>query len=334
LQGLVADEIEKCKVGMDLNGFGLRKPGDVFASNYATAIEKAYLFYHILKHFNIPAEITALPIDNQGAKDVPTLLQFDGYLIKIKKKADSPVFLNPWENGEHLFAYKKGGAAVFNLQQKAFQVLKGYSAEESGVKISGKIDLCTCKKGSGGELTVSLKGHFYPHRSMLKDSKAALMKAVKDVLPVSELEVKRIVLLTPWKVTAVVGVKGKFLKEIYGQRFLLPKYKFPNVKDEIISLTDREYPMLLDVPFYSGVNLEFRVAKGLEVSYLAPSVVVKDGLGLYKQEVKLSKEGVIKLKMGLGIKKSLIEPGDYSAFKKVLNKYFIKEPLVVVKKIK
>ena len=330
LQELVADEIENCRIGMNLNGFTIRNLQQVYASNYGTAIEKAYLFYHLLKQLNIPAEIVAVPYDKKMALEVPTVLQVDQYLLKVKDESVKPFFLNPRESGERLFPSKLGGVTVYNLQKKSFEKLDNCIGSNNRVNISGKVKINEDK--TEGELNILLKGYFFPYRSTLKESKASLLKVIKGILPVSKLEVKKIVRLTPQQVAAAVSIEGEFLKELYQQRYLVNKFKFPNVIDGMISIKERKYPLHLDGAFTFKIKLEIEISKDMDISFLTPPITVKNDMGYYIQMAESSKPGFVTLEMALGIENSVIEPRDYPQFRKIVSKYFVKEPLIVVKK--
>ena len=147
-------------LNIDLNGFTIRNLQQVYASNYGTAIEKAYLFYHLLKQLNIPAEIVAVPYDKKMALEVPTVLQVDQYLLKVKDESVKPFFLNPRESGERLFPSKLGGVTVYNLQKKTFEKLDNCIGSNNRVNISGKVKINEDK--TEGELNILLKGYFFP----------------------------------------------------------------------------------------------------------------------------------------------------------------------------
>jgi hypothetical protein len=330
LQELVADEIENCSIGMDLNGFAIRNLQEVYTSNYGTAIEKAYLFYHLLKQLNIPAEIVAVPSDKKMAQEVPTVLQVDHFLIKIKGRYNKPIFLNPWENVEHLFPYELGGVTVYNLQEKSFKKIDNCTSSTSQVDISGHVKIDNEK--TEGELNMSIKGYFFPYRSTLKDSQASLLKVIKDMLPVSKLEVKKIARLTPQQVFAVVSIEGEFLKELYQQRYMVDKFTFPYVTEEKIALEERDYPLHLDTAFTCKIKLEIEMSNDMDISFLTPLITVKNDIGYYIQQAESSTPGFVTLEMAMGIEKPLIESQDYSQFRKIVSKYFVKEPLIVVKK--
>jgi hypothetical protein len=332
LQELVADEIENCRIGMDLNGFTIRNLQQVYTSNYGIPIEKAYLFYHLLKQLDIHAEIIAVPAEKKMAQEVPTVLQVDHYLIKAKHGSNHPVFLNPLENGEHLFPYKLGGVTVYNLQEKSFKTFDHCTSSHNQVDITGHVKIDSEK--SEGELNISIKGFLFPYRSTLKDSKESLLKVIKDMLPVSKLEVKKIARLTPQQITAVVSIEGEFLKKLYHQRYLLDKFTFPNVREEMIALKKRDYPLHLDAASTCRIKLEIEISKDMDISFLTPFFTVKNDVGYYKQkaESSTSTPGSVTLEMAMGIEKSIIEPEDYSQFRKIVSKNFVKEPLIVVKK--
>jgi hypothetical protein len=330
----VSDEIANCTIGPDLDGFAVRKLQEIFDSNYATAIEKAYLLYHLLKQLNIPAEIVALPlpIGGQAAQDVPTMLQFDGFLIKIKADADRTIYLNPLKNEDHLFPYAAAGSTVYNLQEKAFNTLRSVSDCRNLVDISGKIKIGKDNEKTGGELNLLVSGYFYPYRSTLEDAQKALLNLIKGLLPIANLEIKKITLLSPGKLTAVVSVEGDFLKAIYRQRYVLEKFQFPYIAEEMISLKERKYPLYLDMPFSFRVDLAVEMPEGLEFTFLSPPVSVKNDMGFYEQRAVSSGPGVVALRMALAIEKPVIVPQAYAGFKEILAKYFIKEPLAIVKK--
>ncbi|HLP49201.1 MAG TPA: DUF3857 domain-containing protein [Candidatus Kapabacteria bacterium] len=334
LQTLVSDEIANCKIDTGLNGFAVRKLQEVFDSNYATAIEKAYLLYHLLKHVDIPAEIVALPIsgDGQTAPDVPTMLQFDGFLIKIKGKAAGDIYLNPWKNDDFLYPYTKVGATVYNLQEKTFKTLDGTGTCQNRVDISGKIKIGKDNEKTAGELELLVSGYFYPYRSALEDAKKTLLKVIKGVLPVSNLEIKKITLLSPGKLSAVVSVEGDFLKTISAQYLLLEKYQIPYVSEEMISLKERKFPLPLDIPFSTRVNLELEIPGDLEIFFLAPPVEVKNDIGTYEQRAVSPRPGTIILSMAINIEKPVIISQAYPSFKVIVAQYFIKEPLAIAKK--
>jgi hypothetical protein len=331
LQGLVADDIDTCRVGMDLGGFIPRKLQEVYDSNYGTVIEKTYLMYHMLKQVKIPAEIVAVPYDRQLAKDVPTLAQVERFLVKAKSKAGKFLYLDPLQNGRRFYPHKLGGVTVYNLQKKSFEEFKSCAC--SGVAISGKVKLE--EKKITGDLNVSVKGYFYPYRSALKDSKAALLKVVKGVLPVSKLEVKKITLLTPSQITAAVSVEGDFLKELYNDRYRVDKFKFPYfVEDYMFFLTKRKTPVYLDTAFNCKVKLEVEIPDDMEITFLAPLVSVKNDVGYYTHEASSAseKEGVVTLRMSMGFSKSVVGPGAYPEFWEIDSKYFVREPLMMLKK--
>jgi hypothetical protein len=332
-QALVSDEIANCTIGPDLDGFAVRKLQEVFDSNYATEIEKAYLFYHLLKQLNIPAEIVALPypLSVQTAQDVPTMLQFDGFLIKIKTDGNRTIYLNPLKNGDQLFPYTMADVSVYNLQEKVFNTIKATSDYRNMVNISGKIKINKDNKTSSGELSLVVGGYFYPYRSTLEDAQKSLLSIVKGVLPVSNLEIKKITLLSPEKLTAVVSVEGDLLKALYQQRYMVEKFQFPYVAAEMISLKERKYPLYLDVPFDFLVDLQLELPEDLEVTFISPNVTIRNEMGSYEQQAAVSKPGLIALKMALAIEKPVIVPQGYVGFREILAKYFIKEALVIVK---
>lgn len=330
LQGFVAEEISLCRVGPELTGAAFRTLQQVYDSGYANAFEKTLLLYGMLKHLNIPAEITVLPRDRKFAVKVPTLLQVSGYLVKVNTADDGSmaVFLDPVAKQERLFVHKHGGVLMYRMQEDLFAVFSACFGGAGRVDISGKL---AAGEKQAGELTVHISGRFFSYRSALADAQKAVAKVVKGVLPVSKVEIKKILRLTAREVVASVSVEGDFFEKLYADRLRIQRFEFPGITDRMFELKERKYPMYLDGGSQYSVKLDIEIPKDMTVTYLAAPVDLKNDAAYFHRKVETGQPGHILMRMGFGINKPVIEPKEYPSFREVAARYYAQEPLVVVK---
>ncbi|MCP4215529.1 MAG: DUF3857 domain-containing protein [bacterium] len=329
VQELIAANIDNCRVRPELGGYAYRSLGKVYNSNYGTAIEKSYLLYTLLKHAGIYAEILALPTGERFLQEVPTSLQAGAFLVKVNSATPGfpPMYLDPVFHNQHLFPYKLEGITLYNLQQEKFETIDAGFYNANSIDISGDIAAC----GKTGTLYITLSGAFSPHRSLLKDCKAAILKAVKKILPVSKLEIKRISLLTSRLVKVSAKVEGAFLKEIKDVGHMIKRFNFPFLKSNIIASSQRKSPLHLGHRFAYRVNLSMKMPKESKLLFSVPPLTIKNEVGYFVTEVKKG-EGVITLKMEAGVNQSVIEPKNYADFRKLAGPYFTIEPLAILEK--
>jgi hypothetical protein len=100
----------------------------------------------------------------------------------------------------------------------------------------------------------------------------------------------------------------------------------------MISIKERNYSLHLDAAFKFKITLEVEISKDMDISFLTTPIKVTNDMGYYIQKGESSKPGFVTLEMALGIENPVIEPQDYPQFRKIVSKYFVKEPLIVVKK--
>lgn len=330
LQELVADEIDFCPLKTDLTGFRLRSPEEIITSNSGTAIEKAYLFQQLLKELNIPAELVAIPFEGRVFQEVPTLLQFKGFLLKINRPGFHPLFLNPVEKTGHLFPSSIGGVEYYNLTRGKIQRFPASGEQMHGIDIVGTLEMDTDR--TRGRLNVSLEGDFSPYFSCLKAPQSALVETLKKILPISKLEIEKISLLTPRQVTATVKVEGDFLEALYENRFLLKKCTFPQISHSLIQLKTRRFPLYLDAPGGYHVRLTLKPAPEVQILFTVPPDSLENDLGRYSQGVELLPSGDLSVQMHLKIAEPVIAPDQYPRFRELLIRYLTPEPLVVARK--
>ncbi len=331
LSQLVIDEMSNCHVGMDLNGFTLRTPEEIYQSGYATSLEKAYLLWRLARHLGLKAEITAYPSLRMAAPKVPSLLHLGYYMVKILPKGGEklPVYLDPVHRSERLYPYGTVGVQLFNLHRGAFEVVEPAGQTENRLEIIGRLN--PTKEKTSGELDITLSGAFYPYNSVLDDCGRGVMSAVRGVFPISKLDIKRVRLLSRDAVSVTATVEGKVLKELYSGRYRIDAFRFPYLRDEMTALDSRVTPLSLRGKVNFRTVLHVKVPEGMKVSYAAPAKEVTNDAGYFRSKVGVPGTGNIMIDVSLGLPAKKIKPADYAAFKEVVNASLGVPPLVMLK---
>ncbi len=330
VQNIVAKNIDNCMIGTDLTGINIRDINQVYLSNYGTKLEKACLLNQVFKYFDISSEILAVPYDKYMIDTVPTILQIEDYLIKVRDKDNGIIYLNPYKVQNNLFPYKLSGSQVYNVNKGEYEKIKIYTWNDNKIEISGNIKIG--KEKSNGEFFISIKGNFNQYKSAVKNNKSFLKRILGNILSISKLDVKKILLLNPEELKAEVKIEGKILKEIYKDKFKIKKFDFPYLSKSMVFQKKRNNILYLDVPFKFSVDIDIEFPKEFEVDFIASKVTLENDLGYYEQNINEKKGGNVKIKLDVGINKSKIEPGEYLLFKEILNNYYISEPLIIFNK--
>jgi len=328
VQNIVAQDIDNCRIGVGLTGINIRDINQIYLSNYGTKLEKAYLLNQIFKKFDISSEILAVPFNKHIIDAVPTIFQIEDYLIKIKD--NGTIYLNPCKVQNNLFPYKLSGSHVYNISRGELENIRAYTWNDSKIEISGKIKIG--KEKSNGEFFISIKGNFNKYKSAVKNNKSFLKRTLANILSVSKLDVKKILLLTPEELKAEVKIEGKILKELCKDKFKIKKFNFPYLSKNMVYQKRRNNVLYLDVPFQFLVDIDIEFPKEFEVDFIASKVSLENNLGFYEQNVNKKRAGNIKVKLAVGVNKSRIESQEYSMFKDILDNYYIREPLIIFNK--
>lgn len=331
IQGLVADDIDHCSIGMELSGFQVRPFSRIIESNYATPIEKAYLLRQLLKLSNIPADMVAVPYHPEVLRNVPTIFQFKEFLIKIKNNPENPVFLNPNAKTEHPFPYHLSGSEYFNLSEKKIDRFESLKTPVHVISMKGILQMNDSQ--ATADLDLSLSGLFNPYFLYIKDGQLSLFKMMKSMMPVTKLEIAKIHRLTPQTVRASVKVAGDFFTALYQNRSQMKRFTFPNIPESLIELKARQHPLILGGPFQFNIQLLIKNIDQYHVMYLAPDCFFENDTGYYQQQINTRSSGDLELNIRLSLHKSIIQSDQYPRFRELLTRYFQKQPLLVLKKL-
>ena len=344
LQKAVAVEVKNCGLGPEALGWKPRPLSRVFQGNHGTRLEKALLLRALLKKAGFGAELLAVASGVHFAPDVPTPLQFGEFWLKVLEVpaegvAEGPcaLYLDPWSEQHEFFPYRLQERDAWNLERQALEKLPASDWEESGVDVSGLLQLDPT--GVTGDLVVAARGSFHRYGEAAADSGKFIAALLKKFFPVEKAEVKKLLALSRHEVRVEVAVSGKWLKEVPssgafkdGSKFYLAEsFRMPGLSENMIMLDKRESPMALEAPFRISLQLELQPAAGLKLEYAAPVLERRNDLGYYSRGLVAGKNGLLRFSTVAGIRRALISPESHPLLRELLLPYFAPDYGIVFK---
>ena len=331
LQNLVAVEIQNCGLGNDATGWQPRSLDRVFASNYATRLEKALLLRALLKETGFATELLGVAAGASFAADVATPLQLNEFWLKV---SDGPheLHLDPGHEQHEFFPYGCQGLDGWNFERQAPEKLPVSAWEANGIDISGAVQLGP--EGASGTLVVAARGIFNRYEEAAADSSKFVSGLLKKFFPVEKAEVKKILQLTRHEIRVEAAFSGPWLKESGAGLFSVDACRLPGLSENMVQQVKRELPLALEAPFKISLELDLQPAAGLTLDYSAPEIDLTNETGYFSRKHSVQKNGHILFSESCGILNSPVTPELYPRLRALLLPYFTPDFWLVFKKDK
>ncbi len=331
LQNLVAVEIQNCGLGSDETGWQPRPLERVFASNYATRLEKALLLRALLKASGFGAELLGVAAGAAFAMDVATPLQLNEFWLKVSEGPHG-LYLDPAHEQHEFFPYRCQGLDAWNFERQAPEKLPLSAWEANGIDISGAVQLGP--EGASGTLVVAARGIFNRYEEAAADSSKFVSGLLKKFFPVEKAEVKKILQLTRHEIRVEAAFSGPWLKDAGADIFTIDACRLPGLSENMVQQVQRELPLVLEAPFKISLELDLQPASGLGLDYSAPDVDLTNETGYFSRKHRLQKDGHILFSETCGILNSPVTPELYPRLRALLLPYFTPDFWLVFKKQK
>jgi len=327
LQELIVSDFDYCRINHKLTGNRIRDIKDVYASNYARAIEKTYLLSGLLSKLGIKNEIILAFKTDEFKKNIPNLAFFNTYFLKITNYSNTTIYIDTVHLQNNIIPMRIYGQTLYNLDTGKSEKLKSSCFKKNMVEIRGDINII--KKGYKGKLIVGLSGIHFNYKSSLKNKKKYLKRSLSHVIGVSKLSKLKIINYTVNSIKAEIIVEGKLLKHLNKKTLILKDFNFKLINPRNVFLKKREFPLLLPVANGISIKLEIHYPKKLIVDYLISNVKIDNTFGTYFNCVHKVKKGLVELEYTSLIKSNLILPKDYKQFKEVVDKPMNKKNMAI-----
>ncbi|MCX6558258.1 MAG: DUF3857 domain-containing protein [Candidatus Aminicenantes bacterium] len=331
LQKAVAVEVQDCGLGCEATGWQPRPLERVFASNYATRLEKALLLRALLKQAGFVAELLGVAASISFAVDVAAPLQIGEYWLKV---SDGPhVFhVDPWREQNEFFPYRCQGFDAWNFELQAPEKLPASGSEANGIDITGTVQLDAA--AAAGTLTMAVRGVFHRYADAVENSGKFIEGLLKKIFPVQKVEIKKLLQLTRHELRVEVSFSGPWLKDAGANLFTVDGCRLPGLSENMASLERRESPLALEAPFKVNLDLDLQPAANLTLEYGIPDAQLKNEAGLFTRSLVSEKNGHIRFSETCAIEKNPVPPELYPQLRDLLKAYFIPDFWMVLKKSK
>ena len=326
LQKMIADEIQTCPLDLNVTGLRLRGNERIFASAYATAVEKTRLLARLLAAMDVPTHILAV-LENDPLGAVPSALAAGSFLIKVKD-GNEFLYLDPFNAQAEFFPYKKEGAMTFNLDSRQIEPLPADDWDRNRVAVSGTVRLSAEK--TTGNLTVTASGYFQNYPAARENQQAFLTGLLAKFFPVKELAVKKIEIIGPTSIRAEIEFSGGWLQP-FGEKALgLHPVKWPQPPADALALEQRRLPLHIDAPYRLSLRLRLELPAEWAIDYIGRDVVVENGVGHFRRSWQ-PEAG--EWRAELGIRSPAVAPDRYPELKNLLQPWLVPDYwLVLVRK--
>ncbi len=331
LHKIVAVDMQNCNLGSDQSGWQPRPLERVFASNYATRLEKALLLRAMLKKAGIDAAILGVAAGASFDANVSTPLQLGDFWLKVSEGPHA-IYIDPFHAQHEFFPYCCQGFTAYNLDRGEMEKLPAADWSQNGVDVSGVLKLEV--DGVSGTLTVAARGIFQRYDEATADNGKFIAGILRKIFPVDKVEIKKLLALTRHEVRAEVAFSGKWMKEAGAGFFSVDGCHLPGLSENMIQLVKRELPLALEAPFKISLELDLQPAAGLSLEYSAPPVDLTNEAGYFSRNLRVQKNGHILFSENCGILNSPVTPELYPRLRELLKAYFVPDFWMVFKKSK
>ena len=195
-------------------------------------------------------------------------------------------------------------------------------------EISGDITLKGLKYK--GRLIVKLSGVNFDYKSSLS-LKKYIKKSLSKLMNVSKILKLKVISFSVNSIKAEVKLEGKLLKSIKKGFLVFPGIKFHPLTKYDSFLKKRFTPLILNNAQGLELRLKIKYPETMNIDYMIKDRNIENDFGVFVNKVHKISKGLISLKYIHGIKKSIINPDEYSQIKDIIDIVNTEKPLLIFK---
>ena len=329
LQKMVAVDIDTCPVDPSQSGLQARDCAKVYLSNYGTPMEKSLLLHALLKNLGVAPELLAVLGGQNVAEAVPTVFQVSGYLVKVNMGGQA-VYLDPVALQSEFYPYKREGFPAYNIDRRAFESLPARDSDDNRIDISGNLSMTGNQ--IKGVLSVSWRGYANQFRSAADNPKEWIAGALRKILPLSDVSIRKTLLLELGETSVELDVAGNWLQPLAPALWEIRSFSFPLVVPEWIQMGERDFPFYLDVPFSFALHLNVALENSFVPVGTPADLRLKNDVGSFSRVVRFTSDSHLEIAIALDVGKRLISTREYPQLRELLKNCFRPDSLLLLKK--
>jgi len=313
IQNYVISSISGSHLSQKYIGKEVRTIKDIYESNIATNIEKAFLCAAMIQHIGIDAQ-PVLAYNKQGLP----IINNNNILVRVAPKKGEPIYIDPTHKNSHNISYKLSENNIVSLSTQ--EIIDDKLTELSIINFSAKIYLDKIVKG---EAKLRLDGIVNPYLMLSEKNKKRdnLIYHLNNLIKESEIEtltsktteVNYKLNTEDYKFEELGSLKSLTLPIVASAITIndIPTaYKIRTKALRLPHTINESYKMVIEVPNNECININ-------------TNNKFKCDLGSVSVKVQ-NKNGNILIKKKLIIDKKVITPQQYNDFKKMMDIWFDK----------
>ena len=313
LQKHVCDEIGNVICTPWVYGFRSRSANAIYSENTGTAWEKSILLASFLRHIGLSASPVLISRYNQFAHEIPSLLQFDNFAVRVRDEHGQQLYLSPVHRQDRDYRSQIEGKTLLNTKKgtKVLSKIKQTSrkANYCRMKAELRLDESYCYSGSG---TFSYGGYFNRQFSF-STSNDNIRGEIAKVLSNSIMKKLNIKGLSNEAAEFYVDlISSDTLKFSEGySRWRLPDFSrsFKDLDIEVSSV-ERSSPIKLPVAFSVYYELTLKTPSSLSIMNPSTEEKIENSVGTVK--ISISKiDDSLRINRFLQFKKCEIDSSEY-----------------------
>lgn len=307
----MAETLALCPVPLSLTGLTPRPLARVFASGYATRLEKALALRALLAQRGFPSRLLAVADSPAYTGHVPAWNAYDTFLLQAGGDGTS-CFIDPTTGAVTARWRPRGDCLVLDLDSGKTERLPPASAAENTVAITGRVVLGTDKTSAA--LTLEVSGHYHQPEAVADDPKRFAVTWLGKVFPDTEWTVRRVVFLDETRCVIELDGTGNWLAACGKDSRVLPPFHLPVVQGEWAQTNRRETSFRCEVPFVVSLDLTMVPPAGYAFENLPAAFTKKNEIGASHLRFSPLAEGSLQLSSRCELDRNLIPASAWADF--------------------
>lgn len=182
-------------------------------------------------------------------------------------------------------------------------------------------------------LSASWKGYANQFRSASDKPKEWIAGALRKILPLEDVSIRKTLLLEPGETSVEVDVAANWLQPLAPGIWEIRSFSYPSqVVPELIQAGERGFPLVLDVPFSFALRLDVALGNSFVPAWTAPDLQVKNDVGSFFRVVRFTSDSHLEIEIALVVGKRLISTREYPQLRELLKNCFRSNSLLLLKK--
>ncbi|MEA3501014.1 MAG: DUF3857 domain-containing protein, partial [Candidatus Marinimicrobia bacterium] len=300
-------------------GYKPKSVRKTFYENNGTAFDKSLLLSSYLKFADVKATPIFVSKYNNFSNKVPSLLQFDNFIV-LSKDSSGKIYLNPIHEQKNNYSFNIGDKTIFdfNNETKTLTKIQKNNEYKHGQKIILNLNLendLTLK----GDYKLIYSGIYNPYYE-LYENEENVKKVMNEIIDGTKIDSAECLKMNQYESIIDVKLSSDDTLKIKNDyiRWKLPQLSqsFNNRKISVAQ-TKRQTPLYLENDFCENYTININLPNSIKCINPDTSINIENKIGIVNIEFQ-NEKNKITVKRKLFVNKSVILPINYKLFRNLI----------------